>query len=89
MSNIYGWPDELVVELVGGPRDGDRQRGPHGNALRCGNGHYLPFMAGRSKHAPRYVYRWVPPIDLATFLDDLQRLGFSSLDMYGTPGTRR
>jgi hypothetical protein len=44
-------------------------------------------MTGRSKHAPRYVYRWFPPIDLVTFLDDLQRLGFSPLNIYGTPGT--
>lgn len=76
MSNIYGWPDGLVVELVGGPRDGDRQRGPHGNALRCGNGHYLPFMTGRSKRA-RYVYRWVPSLDPVAFIKELRASSYS------------
>jgi hypothetical protein len=88
MSNIYGWPDGLVVELVGGPRDGERQRGPHGNALSCGNSHYLPFMVGRPKRAPRYVYRWVPALDPVTFLDELAGLGFFLVDPCGTPGTR-
>ena len=46
MSNIYGWPDDLVVEFVGGPRDGERQRGPHVNALPCGSSHYLPLRLG-------------------------------------------
>jgi hypothetical protein len=87
MSNIYGWPDGLVVELVGGPRDGERQRGPHGNALRCGFGHYLPFVAGgRPKQAPRYVY--LSPLEPKAFLDELLSIGFFLVDPCGTPGTR-
>ena len=86
MSNIYGWPDGLVVELVGGPRDGERQRGPHGNALPCGIGHYLPLVARRPKRAPRYVY--LPPLDPVAFLDELQGLGFFLVDPCGKPGTR-
>lgn len=86
--NIYGWPDGLVVELVGGPRDGERQRGPHGNALRCGIGHYLPFVIGRPKRRPRYLYRWVQPLEPRVFLEELVSIGFFLVDPCGTPGTR-
>jgi hypothetical protein len=80
MSNIYGWPDELVVELVGGPRDGEWQRGPHGNALPCGNSHYLPYVSERPGSKPRNIYRWVLPLDPGAFLDELRRLGIFPLD---------
>jgi len=80
MSNIYGWPDDLVVELVGGPRDGERQRGPHVNALPCGSSHYLPYISEGPGRGPRNVYLWVLPLDPGAFLDELRRLGFFSLD---------
>ena len=80
MSNIYGWPDELVVELVGGPRDGERQRGPHGNALPCGNSHYLPYVSELPGRGPRYIYRWVLPLNPRAFLDELRGLGIFPLD---------
>lgn len=80
MSNIYGWPDWLVVELVGGPRDGERRRGPHGNSLRCGSGHYLAFVDEQPRRAPRYVYRWLPALDPNAFLEDLRSLGLLPVD---------
>jgi hypothetical protein len=80
MSNIYGWPNELVVELVGGPRDGERQRGPHGNALPCGSSYYLPYVSERPWRGPRNVYLWVLPLDPDAFLDELRRHGNFPLD---------